>query len=152
MAVKSAKLRFQILERDGFRCQYCGAKGSDTELHVDHIHPESKGGTDDPKNLIAACQPCNLGKSDTILRRKQSAIGRLEELGAFPSRMKLYCALVDAHDDAGPVKWSAFIGSFCTLEELFEAAFFLRDVGWISITRDEYGEARIDITGYSDPG
>lgn len=63
----SPKLRFEILRRDGFTCQYCGAKGGDVELQVDHIHPKAAGGTDDPGNLITACFECNNGKRDTPL-------------------------------------------------------------------------------------
>ena len=32
-----------------------------------HIVPVAAGGTDDPANLVAACQDCNLGKSDQVL-------------------------------------------------------------------------------------
>ncbi|MGL4943487.1 MAG: HNH endonuclease [Thermoguttaceae bacterium] len=40
-------------------------------MHVDHIVPRSKGGTNDDDNLQTLCQKCNLGKSnldDTNLR------------------------------------------------------------------------------------
>lgn len=46
-------LWFQILSRDNFTC--CGCNRSAREhgvvLHVDHIVPRSKGGTDDPSKL-----------------------------------------------------------------------------------------------------
>lgn len=58
----SKRVRFSVLERDRFSCQYCGARPPDTILHVDHIHPRSKGGSDDPSNLITACWACNMGK------------------------------------------------------------------------------------------
>lgn len=65
------KLRFAILYRDNFRCQYCGATPQDgAKLHIDHIHPRSKGGTDDISNLITACEICNIGKKDLILDKK----------------------------------------------------------------------------------
>lgn len=61
-------LRFQILERDGFRCRYCGASAGDgAVLHVDHIHPRAFGGSDDPENLVTACHECNIGKSARLL-------------------------------------------------------------------------------------
>lgn len=59
--------RFRILARDGFRCRYCGAGSHSVELHVDHVHPRSKGGRDDDSNLVTACRTCNLGKSAKLL-------------------------------------------------------------------------------------
>lgn len=52
-------LRSQVFERDGFICQYCGAKGG---LHCDHMQPITRGGTDDIENLVTACLDCNLTK------------------------------------------------------------------------------------------
>lgn len=61
-------LRFRILERDGFRCRYCGARASDgAVLQVDHIHPASKGGKTQLENLITACFECNAGKRDRVI-------------------------------------------------------------------------------------
>lgn len=57
-------VRFAVLRRDGFRCVYCGARPIDSELHIDHIHPRSLGGSDEIENLVTACQSCNLGKSN----------------------------------------------------------------------------------------
>jgi 5-methylcytosine-specific restriction endonuclease McrA len=54
--------RFRVLQRDKFRCRYCGAHGSETELHIDHVQPVSAGGTNNPLNLVTACRACNLGK------------------------------------------------------------------------------------------
>jgi len=62
------KLRFEILERDGFRCQYCGrTPGQGATLQIDHISPKSKGGQDTIQNLITSCAECNLGKRDVLL-------------------------------------------------------------------------------------
>lgn len=55
-------LRFDVLERDGFTCQYCGARAPDVALHVDHIHPVVLGGGNDVANLITSCEDCNIGK------------------------------------------------------------------------------------------
>ena len=65
----SRRRRFEILERDKFRCTYCGrsAKENGVVLHVDHIHPKSKGGSNDPENLPTACKDCNYGKATKIL-------------------------------------------------------------------------------------
>lgn len=63
----SPKLRWQILSRDSFTCQYCGSTAPNVKLEVDHIEPRSRGGSDDALNLITACEPCNRGKSDADL-------------------------------------------------------------------------------------
>jgi hypothetical protein len=60
-------LRFRILKRDNFRCQYCGGTPQEGYiLHVDHIVPVSKGGETTEENLITACFVCNEGKSDSM--------------------------------------------------------------------------------------
>ena len=58
-------LRYQVLVRDNHTCQCCGAKASDgVQLHIDHIKPVSKGGTNIFENLQVLCRDCNLGKGD----------------------------------------------------------------------------------------
>jgi 5-methylcytosine-specific restriction endonuclease McrA len=71
-----AKLRQAILKRDSFTCHYCGGRPDPTRywheqarrwvalIHVDHVTPRVKGGTDDPSNLVAACGRCNREKYD----------------------------------------------------------------------------------------
>lgn len=60
----SKKLRFLILQRDGFRCCLCGKTAKETKLEVDHKIPVAKGGTDSLNNLWTLCIDCNRGKSD----------------------------------------------------------------------------------------
>ena len=78
-AISKSK-RFEILQRDRFRCQYCGASANETTLEVDHIVPVSKGGSDDDSNLITACWECNSGKSATELDDDTVRIMRLSQL------------------------------------------------------------------------
>lgn len=59
------RLRFFVLERDGFRCTYCNA--DDKPLEVDHVIPRSLGGLDIASNLRASCYDCNRGKGATPL-------------------------------------------------------------------------------------
>jgi len=61
------KLRMDIMMRDKYTCQICGIGRNDGAiLEVDHIHPVSKGGTNDPSNLQVLCRDCNAGKSDRV--------------------------------------------------------------------------------------
>ena len=60
-------LRLRVYERDRFRCVYCGRgpfTNADVQLHVDHVHPFSRGGKTEIENLQTLCSTCNLGKSD----------------------------------------------------------------------------------------
>lgn len=61
-------LRYDVMQRDGFRCVLCGAttKEDGVKLHVDHITPISKGGRTELSNLRTLCERCNLGKRDKI--------------------------------------------------------------------------------------
>ena len=64
-----ARLRFAVLDRDHFTCQYCGRRIGEpgVRLHVDHRVPVSKGGDNAMSNLVTACEECNLGKSNALL-------------------------------------------------------------------------------------
>lgn len=64
MAV-SKRTRFEVLRRDGHKCRYCGIGADASPLTVDHVVPVALGGGDDPSNLVAACGPCNSGKTST---------------------------------------------------------------------------------------
>lgn len=68
------KLRFEILERDNYKCFYCGASPKNdpnVKLEIDHIIPLDKGGTNDKNNLVTACWDCNEGKKNKLLKRKE---------------------------------------------------------------------------------
>jgi hypothetical protein len=58
----SKKIRFQVFQRDGFTCQYCGRQPPEVALEVDHITPIVEGGTSDIMNLLTSCRACNRGK------------------------------------------------------------------------------------------
>jgi hypothetical protein len=42
------------------RCVYCGNPGTE----MDHIVPQSRGGSSDPENLVPSCRCCNSAKAD----------------------------------------------------------------------------------------
>jgi 5-methylcytosine-specific restriction endonuclease McrA len=49
-------LRQQILDRDSWRCQFCGAM---TNLEVHHREFRSHSGADSEENLITLCVDCH---------------------------------------------------------------------------------------------
>jgi hypothetical protein len=60
MAV-SASSRRLVRERAQLRCEYCHAdeRWQFIRFTIDHILPQSAGGSDDPGNLALACRNCN---------------------------------------------------------------------------------------------
>lgn len=61
-----SRRRRDIFQHSDGKCHYCGAKLDLTgKWHVEHQLPRALGGGDDALNLVAACVPCNLGKSDS---------------------------------------------------------------------------------------
>jgi len=81
----SKAIRFEILKRDKFTCQYCGRKAPKVLLHVDHVKPVADGGTNDIFNLVSSCADCNLGKGavplhkQAILDAQRSSMEDLED-------------------------------------------------------------------------
>jgi hypothetical protein len=61
-------LRRVVMERDAYRCKHCD---SHVDLSVDHIHPKSKGGTDDLENLQTLCRSCNSKKGIKVVCHEQ---------------------------------------------------------------------------------
>lgn len=56
-------LRWEVFERDDFRCRECGSR---RRLQADHIQPRSKGGLTTFDNLQTLCISCNSRKRDRI--------------------------------------------------------------------------------------
>jgi 5-methylcytosine-specific restriction endonuclease McrA len=50
------ELHRQVLERDGWRCQFCGSLQN---LQVHHLKLRSQSGGDDEQNLITLCAACH---------------------------------------------------------------------------------------------
>ena len=66
----SQRLRAEVLERDGYTCQMCGAGAGDIDvdnpdrsvrLHIGHIVDYDHGGKTEESNLRALCSKCNQG-------------------------------------------------------------------------------------------
>ena len=124
----SKRTRFEVLRRDNYTCRYC--RSADNPLRVDHVTPVALGGTDDPTNLVAACQDCNAGKASTSLSgehvadikadaiRWASAMQRAAEeeaanLPAAPDDLKWFSSAWYEHVWASPpADWQRSIGTF----------------------------------------
>ena len=78
-----------ILERDRYRCQYCGLDGTASfenalAMSVDFVLPRARKGKKDPRNLVACCRSCNMIKGTRVYRSfdeaKAYVLARREEL------------------------------------------------------------------------
>ncbi|CAM6062363.1 unnamed protein product [Sphagnum tenellum] len=56
--------RRNVLYRDRFKCQYCGARDN---LTMDHVLAASRGGKWEWENLVTACSSCNVKKGNKTL-------------------------------------------------------------------------------------
>lgn len=65
-------LRLAIYLRDDFRCIYCLSDLRDAapfDISLDHITPQSDGGSNEPSNMVTACRSCNCSRGDKPLAR-----------------------------------------------------------------------------------
>jgi hypothetical protein len=83
----SAKLRAEVLDRNGFTCQMCGltpgdvdpATGRKVRLHLGHIKDKSLGGKEELSNLRALCSTCNQGAKN-ITGEKPTGLWLLSQI------------------------------------------------------------------------
>lgn len=96
--MNSVSLKYKIWERDKYTCHYCGLKmrkqfeeytrqKKENKLNqtkmtikrkhvlisIDHIIPRSRGGDYSLENLVTACKPCNVKKSNHEAKELLSA-------------------------------------------------------------------------------
>ncbi len=63
-----AGIRVDVLNRDGYKCVFCGRSSQETRLEIDHIFPFSQGGSNKLDNLQTLCIDCNRGKGARNLK------------------------------------------------------------------------------------
>jgi len=79
-----------VLQRDGYRCQSGQKEPHVDALHVHHIVFRSKGGTDEPGNLITLCARCHdaLHAGTFEISGKRSRTKHATEMGIIKSALK----------------------------------------------------------------
>ncbi len=76
--------RQNLLERDDYRCQYCGKNLPNKELNMDHVIPRDRGGKTSWENVVISCIRCNSKKSNRL--PKEAGMRLLREPKRPPRR------------------------------------------------------------------
>lgn len=116
-------LRYEILKRDSFTCQYCGRMAPDVILEVDHIIPVAEGGENEIFNLITSCRDCNRGKGATRLD-DQTMINKQKQALKDQNEMREQIEMM--------IKWKE------ELREMTEWQVKALSEHWSYLTDDEY--------------
>lgn len=120
------RLRFEVLKRDSFKCQYCGKSAPEVILNIDHIKPVSDGGTDHIMNLVTSCFDCNSGKSDISLSDTSAMSKQKKQLDKLELERQQLELLFEWHEslkdvgDLATEKTVAYFNSklrYCSLNE-----------------------------------
>ena len=81
-------VREYLLEKWKHTCVYCNA--THVPLEIDHIHPRSRGGSNQVSNLVIACHDCNQRKGNQDVREflahDSKRLARIEAQRKMPLR------------------------------------------------------------------
>ena len=78
--------RLAIYMRDNFRCLWCNRSVENNgEACIDHLVPQSKGGDNDPSNLLTSCKRCNDHRGDLSAKEFIAILSKSER-----GRKKIY--------------------------------------------------------------
>ena len=105
------EIKQYLLTVNKHKCAYCAGLSLDNVLEIEHIHPQSKGGTNKVSNLTISCRVCNEAKGsltldqwERVLRANPSEINerRLKNIPAIKQQSKLkkgfqYSALTQSY-------------------------------------------------------
>ncbi len=92
--------RHNIMRRDDYSCQYCGAI---KDLTLDHLLPRSRGGETSWLNLVTACMRCNTRKGN---RTPEEAGLKLHRKPIKPSLQYFLKMHVNAYNQ----DWGTYLG------------------------------------------
>jgi len=99
--------RINVFTRDGFKCQYCGARKKMVELNYDHVVPRHLGGRTVWENIVTSCYPCNSEKAN---RTPEQAGMKLRKRPYKPKTLPMVGPRFDPKEM--PVNWIPYVASF----------------------------------------
>lgn len=95
--------RQNLLERDDYKCQYCGKSLPPKELNMDHVIPRDHGGATSWENVVISCIRCNSKKSNRSPR--EAGMRLLKEPKRPPRRPFMTSLYGKSMEDT----WSHFV-------------------------------------------
>jgi len=99
---KAAVNKENVLKRDKFTCQYCGKHLTMSSGTIDHVHPTSRGGRHEWKNVVAACAKCNNKKAN---QRPEEAGMVLLSHPSVPTRNLIVLTGINPHTLGTWTRW-----------------------------------------------
>jgi 5-methylcytosine-specific restriction endonuclease McrA len=97
--------RGNVYRRDGYTCQYCGARPGASRLTFDHVIPRSRGGLTEWTNIVTACSDCNRAKADRTPQEAGLSLAR-------PPIRPMYMSPVQA-EDVQHDSWKGYLPEAC---------------------------------------
>lgn len=97
--------RDAVHARDGFTCQYCGARPARGELTIDHVTPRHAGGVTEWTNVVTACAPCNRRKGGATPEQAGMRLRRAPSRPRWTPPTGASLGLVDV-----PPDWRVWLG------------------------------------------
>jgi len=105
------EIKQYLLTVNKHKCAYCSGLSGDNVLEIEHIFPQSKGGTDKVSNLTISCRGCNEAKGSLTLDQWEKVLHsspgeisakRLKNIPAIKKQSKLkkgfvYSALTQSY-------------------------------------------------------
>jgi 5-methylcytosine-specific restriction endonuclease McrA len=104
--------RVNVFTRDGFRCQYCGAKKAMRDLNYDHVIPRVRGGKTCWENIVTSCYACNDKKG---MKTLEEAKMKLLRQPFKPKTLPMSFVVVDSR--RLPPTWA----EYCSTGSLIDA-------------------------------
>jgi len=72
--------RHRIFLKTDYRCFYCSKAWAQ---HLDHMHPQIRGGGDEDENMIGACRTCNIQKKDRTVEEYRAWLSHKRRLSSI---------------------------------------------------------------------
>ncbi len=79
---------YYLINKFGNKCAYCKGASDNLKLELEHVQPESKGGTNKVSNLVVACRTCNEDKSSKSLSQWENALKLQSESKLRDARLR----------------------------------------------------------------